>query len=386
MGVFIETPEPANPFLLFLHLEMKVFFQKLILQKSRLWLNVLYWSLTLFIADSFNRGNSVLHEDPIRSSPVYWLAFLGMGAVQALLLYVQTGFVLARLWEQGRKWACLAGILLLWFVTANLGVLIIKLVQPYLQVEHFTHPGFIIGPHLPAWTWTAWKEDLTTYLTGYFFWMVVYTLAWFARKFFGQRRQLQEIRLQQTKAELQFLKQQLNPHFLFNTLNNLYGLALQNHVRMPELLLRLSDLLRYMIYESGAAQVSFEKEKEALLSYIQLEQLRLPPETRIDCTITADRETDIPPLLWLPVAENIFKHGCFSAGERATINFCIAAGRLEIRAVNACDVSGNREEIFGIGLKNLQSRLQLLFPERHQLLCTRHNHTFEIQIIIRLLS
>ncbi|RYD53215.1 MAG: histidine kinase [Sphingobacteriales bacterium] len=348
-------------------------------------LNVLYWVMAFWIAHSFNVGNEALYGQPIRSAPLYWPAMLGMMAIQAALLYLETGVLLGRFWERGRRWACIAGLLVSWILAANLGVLVIKLVQPQLDVAHFTHVGFMVGPHAPQWTWNAWMDDLGTFLLGYFFWMVIYALAWFTRKFFSQRRLLKQIQLRQAQTELQFLKQQLNPHFLFNTLNNLYGLALQQHAQLPQMLLQLSDLLRYMLYESSTARVPFEKEKHALQSYLQLEQLRLPPDVLVQCTATADADYILPPLLWLPVAENIFKHGCLDTGGKASMIFRIMKGELEIRAINDCNDSGTESRRSGIGLQNLQERLRLLFPERHQLQVYSQGSVFEIHLLIQLL-
>jgi uncharacterized membrane-anchored protein YhcB (DUF1043 family) len=354
--------------------------------RYRLWaLNALYWGVVFFIAHGFNTGNEAHYGHPIRNTPLYGPAMLGMAAIQALLLYAETGWLLGRLWERGRKGAAVAGLVVLWIGAANLGVLVLKLVQPQLNVVHFTHVGFIVGPHQPQWTWKAWTEDLSAFLMGYLVWMVVYALAWFTRKFFSQRRVLKQIHLRQTETELQFLKQQLNPHFLFNTLNNLYGLALQQHAKMPQMLLMLSELLRYMLHESSAAQVPFEEERKALQSYLQLEQLRLPPDVSVQCTVTADADYQIPPLLWLPVAENIFKHGCLDAGHSARMSFRIHQGQLEIRASNDCDASGTASAFSGIGLQNLQERLRLLFPGRHQIRFHRHGTTFESVILIQLL-
>ena len=165
-------------------------------------------------------------------------------------------------------------------------------------------------------------------------------------------------------TELQFLKSQIHPHFLFNTLNNLYTLILQKSDRASDALLRLSDLLRYLLYECEEAEVPIAKEIEALRSFILLHQLKYP--TPVNVTMNHDNISDqikIQPMLLIPLLENAFKYSDIGYNENAyiTIDFTLSNGYLQFHIRNSVDHSFKPlvNEVGGIGIKNLRRRLEL---------------------------
>ncbi len=127
---------------------------------------------------------------------------------------------------------------------------------------------------------------------------------------YQQKQQTLEAQQQRTQAELQLLKSQLHPHFLFNTLNNLYSHTIEKSAKAPDIVLKLSELLRFMVYESGSEKIPLEKELTLLRHYTELEQLRYGNRLDISLVIKGDTKGhEIAPLLLLPFLENAFKHG-----------------------------------------------------------------------------
>jgi two-component system sensor histidine kinase AlgZ len=175
------------------------------------------------------------------------------------------------------------------------------------------------------------------------------------------------------RAELKALKAQVHPHFLFNTLNNLYALTLNNSPKAPGIVLGLADMLRYMLYECNADKVSLKKEVLMLQHYIGLEKIRY--EERLELNFTINGELDdklIAPLILLPLVENAFKHGTSEKVGAAWINISleVVAKQLKFKISNSKPdaVEGEDDRYRGkIGLQNIKQRLELLYPTTHQL-------------------
>jgi len=220
------------------------------------------------------------------------------------------------------------------------------------------------------------------------FQIIIFTVLWYLNDYQRKRAELTGVKKKQMETELAFLKGQLNPHFLFNTLNNLYGLALKKADNTPDAILELSLILRYLLYESDTQFVMFEKEKGIMEAYIKLELLRLSDSENFKFHIYADKPYNIPPLLWLPVLENIFKHGTRYITDDLTItyNCTIEQDRMHIHAENTykADIKHIEEKNGGIGLENLHKRLALLYPGKHQINVTQTNDLYITDIQISL--
>ena len=170
-------------------------------------------------------------------------------------------------------------------------------------------------------------------------------------------------------AELQLLKAQLHPHFLFNTLNNIYSFSLENSPKTPELILKLSSLLSYMLYDCKTEEVRLEKELEIMKNYIDLEKERYGNRIDISWNVEGDiHEKFIAPLMLLPFLENAFKHGAAEQLEKSWLSVDIAAKQhiLKCKIVNSKNemVSAHRH---GIGIDNVKKRLAFLYPGKHEL-------------------
>ena len=195
-------------------------------------------------------------------------------------------------------------------------------------------------------------------------------------------REKMQIQQQKTVAELALLKAQLHPHFLFNTLNNLYSLVLERNEKAPDMLLRLSGLLNYVLYECKAAEVPLEKEILVMKDYIALEQERYGQRLDISLNFSGDiADKKIAPMLFQPFVENAFKHGTAEQLGRVwlSIELSVRHEQLFFRVINSSDGRTNRDpggnnshaipnsNTGGIGIVNVRRRLELLYPGKFTL-------------------
>jgi sensor histidine kinase YesM len=182
---------------------------------------------------------------------------------------------------------------------------------------------------------------------------------------------LKEIENKQLKAELNLLKSQVNPHFLFNTLNNLYGIITQNeNQKASEVTLKLAELTRYLLESSKKEKVSIKRELQFIEDYLCLEKIRFSNNTDIKFDISGiDKEVFIAPLLFIPLVENAFKHGLQTVTEKSFAHFSMAiqGNDLFFEARNSIGKKFKNHSTSGTGITNLKNRLQLIYPEKHQL-------------------
>lgn len=204
-------------------------------------------------------------------------------------------------------------------------------------------------------------------------------------------RQQQFIRLEKerSESELNFLKLQLNPHVLFNNLNNLYSFALHRSEKTPQMILQLSDILRYMLYEAVHEKVSLRREIEFLNDYINLQQMTLEERAEVTYLVQADpADFLIAPLLLVPFIENCFKHGSESKikGIKINIELNLKGTRLSLSAYNTLGTITHEMKSGegGIGLDNVKRRLELLYPAKHELSIISMNDQYIVQLIIDL--
>ncbi|MFK7933412.1 MAG: sensor histidine kinase [Saprospiraceae bacterium] len=196
--------------------------------------------------------------------------------------------------------------------------------------------------------------------------------------------QLQELRAKTAMTELNALKAQINPHFLFNTLNNIYGMNQIDSEKGSEMIMELSDVMRYHLEFSKAGKVRLEDEIQLLQSYIKLEQLRLSEtcEVKVDFA-EANESLMISPLLFIPFVENAFKHGTHPTQECFVhIQLRTTTDRLFFTIENS--IITNRKVVkTNIGLQNTKRRLELIFPEKHDLKISKDEHVHLVELEIR---
>lgn len=201
-----------------------------------------------------------------------------------------------------------------------------------------------------------------------------------------QKTQQQFITAQKDKAnaELSFLKAQINPHFLFNTLNNLYSLSLTGSDRTPESILRLSNIMRYVTDEIQNDFVPLENEIQCINDFIELQKLRLNSKTTVVFTYEKiNNQLQVAPLILLPFVENVFKHGT-SNNEASTIEIKIAVKEREILFYCKNTIFNHTQQISrqGTGITNVTMRLKNVYPGKHFLKIEEDGKVFEVHLII----
>jgi len=218
--------------------------------------------------------------------------------------------------------------------------------------------------------------------------VIQFSLIFLGQHFFIAVRQNELIRQQQTEIELSVLKSQVNPHFLFNVLNSIYSLSLRKSDQAPEVVMKLSEILRYMLYEAKYEFVPLKKEIQMLRDYTGIERMRLSSGQALsfhcDDRISAYQ---IAPLLLIPFVENAVKHGTNSMAEDAfiAIDIKMTGDTLRFSCKNNYKPLPAHKDS-GLGLENVRKRLQLLYPAKHILDIKQQNNIFEVLLSIQLSS
>lgn len=209
----------------------------------------------------------------------------------------------------------------------------------------------------------------------------------FLNEYLRKMIKLKEVENKQLKAELKLLKAQVHPHFMFNTLNNLYSLIVsKRNDDAAVVTLRLADLMRYLLESSKAEKVSLKKEISFLEDYIALENIRLPQDSKASFTVTGfKKDIIIAPLLFIPLVENAFKHGFQSHDDNpfARFTLSIQANEIFFEAINSKGKYKKPDENpSGTGLENLRKRLSILYPDKHLLEIADAEEAYKIALNI----
>lgn len=205
---------------------------------------------------------------------------------------------------------------------------------------------------------------------------------------YEQKRLLQKTAFEKLQAEVNYLRAQVNPHFLFNVLNNLYSLTLKKSDKAPDVVLKLSNMMEYMLYDSNDESVLLESEIIYLQNYIALEQLRYGDNLSVIFNINGSaNEHVIVPLLLLPLVENAFKHGISKTTGKTDLHIRVDINNKDLKflienekPVAGVSVAGNVKG--GIGISNLIQRLELLYPQKHVLEITDGKNSFRVSLQI----
>jgi hypothetical protein len=195
----------------------------------------------------------------------------------------------------------------------------------------------------------------------------------------------QQVQKEKVEAELQMLKTQINPHFLFNTLNSIYVLAMKKSEQTANVVMKLSDILDYILYRIDAPKIAITTEIQIIENYIELEKIRFTD--RVNLTFTSNFKTkdiQIPPMLIIPFVENAFKHGVGKSMDKSWINITIKETdrMLNIEVSNTKSQNAIKGEAGGIGLLNVKRRLDLLFGDGYKLDITEKNNRFDVFLSI----
>jgi two-component system, LytTR family, sensor kinase len=233
-------------------------------------------------------------------------------------------------------------------------------------VEELIYPAYLgFRNYAEGTTLSYYAED------GFFFlssWVIISTVIGLIEDWTKMKNDKQALEQQNTQAELALLKSQLNPHFLFNTLNSIYSLAYQKSDKAPDAILKLSEVMRYMLYDSEGKVVLLEKELQYLHSFVDLQKARFKENIYVDLLVEG-RITNqlIMPVLLIAFVENAFKHGVLNdPADPVLIHVMVEEGHLQLHVQNRINHQ-LKDQTGGIGLPNIYRRLELLYPGQYKL-------------------
>jgi LytS/YehU family sensor histidine kinase len=204
--------------------------------------------------------------------------------------------------------------------------------------------------------------------------------------YYYSRREKEALRMMnnEKEAKLQYLHAQINPHFLFNALNNIYSLSITNSPKTPEMLLTLTDILRYSVYQNDRKNVSVAEEAEQIEFLIKLFNLKNDDSYHV--TFSKDKLLGyIEPMILVPLAENCLKHSDFAVNTKAFAKMTLVSDAKTIRFTTENTFSNaiKQDKMGGVGLANITERLNLVYPGSHSINTTTHNGIYKVELIIQ---
>ncbi len=336
-------------------------------------------------------------ESNLVSPPIYFLLnFLSIVTCWVLLSFLSNKYSLFRILfviafllattlaerylNVGKNPLTIPLIILFWIGVASL--LIPQFFKKYKKLI-FSVYGLVISYHFfnfystPIYT----IEHRVNFVTFMFIPIPVFVTLWV----YEQWRWLKSLQADKVKTELTLLKSQINPHFFFNTLNNLYGLAVEKSEKTPEVILKLSEMMRYSVYNGQKDLVSVEDEIQYLENYIELHKLRYKKDVDIKFTHDIEESVMVTPLLFIILVENAFKHGAEKMRSNAYIHLRMAThiNKLSFTCENNFDPSQATTPV-GIGIDNLKKRLAFYYPNRHSFKIEQSNSTYKVELKLEL--
>jgi Histidine kinase len=329
---------------------------------------ICFLALPILSAPRLFENGFVLEGPLIRMFIVYGLF--------VVFFYIHYYFLLDRFFYRKRYWMYVF-IVLTSFILILLLPEIVRFLFGTLDIKQpvADHgPNFLLRHRPPFWT---------EYPRHFFLFVSTLLLGHFMRT----NERLISARQEKIEAELLYLKAQINPHFLFNTLNTIYALSLAKSERTPDAVVQLSGMMRHVLVDSQKEKVSLDKELDYVRNYVELQKLRIDSGVKLNFTISGDTESkQIAPLLLIPFIENAFKYGV-NPEQNSEIKIEIKTDG-DILTMNVSnrkvDVVIGAEERTGVGLKNVKNRLRLIYHDRHQLQISEDLNSFDSTLTILL--
>jgi two-component system, LytTR family, sensor kinase len=354
-------------------------------------LHLLAWTiligLPLYFVERWQIGNDFI-----------WLYYINT-LISGIIFYVNYLFLVPRFFFGKKKYRYYISVLILiacfYFVSDISNKLVFNYASGSSQSENFDRqsgepdrrlpPGggaTLAGPGPPFRGMHLYNFGFTSVF------LIFFSLG---LKVLERQSQIEELQKETEKerlnSELAFLKNQISPHFFFNTLNNIYSLIGINAEDSQTAVLKLSKLMRYLLYESEQGDTKLSQEIDFMNNYIDLMKLRVNDKVRVSISFPEKyADKNIPPLLFIPFIENAFKHGIsYRENSYIDINMIVAAGTISFRCVNSLKKSKEEDPNghSGIGLENAGKRLSLLFPGQHELKIDKSENTFEVFLTIK---
>ncbi|WP_443937463.1 sensor histidine kinase [Pedobacter sp. MW01-1-1] len=324
--------------------------------KAPIILNSLFWILILLLI-AFELFSSDTSHITFKD---FVLTFGVFGILNLSTYYVNYFFLIPGLIKKRKKY----WLYLIVFFVLIIGVAFLKtgiaVLYPTELLQHLNREGKLQDTPVTDFAFGS------AFIAGFFLissCIIRFTIDWFASE-----RIQRNLESERREMELQFLKSQLNPHFLFNSLNNIYSLAYQKSEKTADAILKLSEIMRYMIYESNTPTVSLSKEVDYLTSYIELQRIRFKDGAYIELSLNGEIDDQkIVPLMLISFVENAFKHGIVTDPlDPVKINISANQKILHFSVINKKGTQ-NKDAQGGVGLTNVERRLQLVYPDRYKL-------------------
>ena len=337
------------------------------LKNKAILVHVLVWGILLVVLCLVN-----VRERPADAL----LLIVGYGALNIAIFYVHYFFINPVLVSENNYWRAGAYIVAVLAVSVGIKYGIALYHQDVILKYRDTDNKEQVL--------TAMQYSVVSLITGMFF-MFSSTAVYVISANVKNREHRKSLENEKLNAELAFLRSQINPHFLFNSLNSIYSLAYQKSDKAPEAILKLSEIMRYMLDESNEETVWLHEEINYLHNYIDLQKMRFQEKTYVDFQVDIDKtEHRIMPLLLISFLENAFKHGASTdASQPIRIRIKVNNGRLHFKVENAKNQL-NKDQAKGIGLNNLQRRLQLGYPDRHTLHIVESENYYSSELFLYL--
>ncbi len=344
---------------------MKTKFSLIHLFKTRWIQHIGFWVLSFYVLVNVFKISNEIQKIDIIYTLLFHINIVAM-------VYINLKILIPRLLAKNKSF---------WYgLTLTLNLLIFS----YLNIELFNH---FVDVLLPNYYFISYYTlgDIIKFHMAY---LLLTTLLKLSKAWFSvQKTEQKMLALEKEKinSELESLKLQINPHFLFNSLNNIHGMASKSAKKTKELVLNLSDMLRYVLYETETDRVPLKEEIDFLKNYIELQKVRMEEEAKINLNIEGDPgNKKTAPLLFLPLVENAFKHGSKGDIKNTFINIDIKIGQgltFEIENNKSKGVDPVKNDK-GIGLENIKRRLELIYPGQHHLNIDDKNDVFKVELIL----
>ncbi len=331
---------------------------------NRIILHILFWLLSFFIFSyTFKISDEVSRIDYIFSGLFHLSLLFGV--------YVNLAMLMPALFNKKRYILYSIALIPTIFLSILLNLL------TFNQLADIVLPGYYFVSHFEFW-------DI-----GFFaiFYILITSLLKLSRSWFElqeMNNRLDRIEKENIKSELSTLKAQINPHFLFNSLNVIYSQAIKGSNKTPEAIIQLSDILRYVIYNTTNEKVSLKTEIKLIEDYIELQKFRIDETSRIKFEHDVKNENCyIAPMLLLPLVENSFKHGIKGDLVQSFLNIRLETTNSSI----LFEIENNKgdyekEGQSGIGISNIRQRLNLLYPDKHEFIIEEIAALFKVKMVL----
>lgn len=337
-----------------------------IIGSKKFWIHVVFWSIMYFYYISTTWP---FYENKIALLEKY----VAKTGLQILLTYIGIQLLIPYLLNKNRN--------ILFLLSALLSVYITYVVYTAYRFFYFDYkyPGVnrSFNFYERIFDFNFFFTDIT--------WFIFPAFILIALQYYNDQKEVLNLREQKKITELNLLKNQLNPHFLFNTLNNLYTLALKKSDRTPEVIGKLSAILDYMLYHCNDEFVALSDEIRLINNYIELEKLRYGKRLDIDFEYKTSKGIKIAPLILLTFVENAFKHGVQEEVKVAAVKIWLHANKDEIQFEIENSIPPHQQgtimkNLNSIGLQNINKQLEILYPNSHTLSIRKNNRFYKVSL------